>query len=202
MRGYARPQEARALTQIMNHCRAETPEWFIQGIYFGLECCKTAYNPDNERQNWNDDYFIDDRHSNSLWGGIKEAWLYLYVFDITTIKPCLTEFEQTKMALDYYRNGIPGQVKSGCVSYTGGAIEFKREWLQTTATELVVFLKNKPLVLIGKTQDWRMLVDAEMQRVATIDPDHFNNAKVPVIIDQAEYDTLITTVTLPEHTQR
>lgn len=201
MRGYARKQEANELTKIMNHCRQDTPRWFIEGLLFGIECCRYEYDPANEGQPWNEEYFIDDRYPSSMWGGIKEAWLYLYIFDIMTIKPCLSQFEQATMALDYYRNGVAGQVKSGCVIRSRGAIEFDRRWLQTTAKELAVFVKGRPIVLVGSTESWSALVNVELYNASLIDPDHYKNINRMVLIDQSAYDLAIATHTLPSHIQ-
>lgn len=202
MRGYKRPEKANEFTKIMNHVNGDTPTWFIEGILFGLECCRFDYDPANEKQSWNDDYFIDDRYPTSLIGGIKEAWLYLYLFDVHTIEPCLTQFEQSNMALDYYRNGIPGQVKSGCVIRDRGAIEFDRSWLTTAAKELAVFVRGRPIVLVGSITDWHSVVNAALEEAAVDDPDHYGrNPDRKVVIGDYLYGHVLTTYTLPSHIQ-
>ena len=199
MRGYKRHNEASALTRIMNSCDASTPSWFVESVAYGLECCRHDYNPANETQAWNDKYFIDDRYRTSLWGGIKEAWLYLYVFNVATITPCLSRDEQATAGLDYYREGISGQVKSGCVIRERGSIEFDRSWLNTTADELVVFLKGRPLVLVGSLRDWKTVVDASMAHDLAIDPDHYKRKSKKVDIEQSTYAPILTTIELSQH---
>lgn len=198
---FARPILARRFIGIQEHLPNDCPQWLIDGIQYGIECCRIPYNPKNKEGDWNATTFIDDRHPDSLRGGLREAYYFLSgIVPLTDIEPCMKKKDQVVDELDARRkDGSTDQVKGVQYLSSGGQVKVYQEWFTTTADNLIVVVDSNRLILAGPTSVWREMMQQTIDRAEKDEPGWYTEKLSRAVPIEAEvYNKVLTIHQLPD----
>jgi hypothetical protein len=156
---YARPTGMRFETARAALSPYAPDDWRIQ-IHRGMAFSTRpfVYDPD---MTWDPDNFIVDRYVGSLSGGLGElAVMMSGMFDQREIRVCLSKYEQHDRGLDFEYKSEFHQVKSGIITFSGGALKVSPQLFTTHADYLHVVTKgNNPQWWMGPTSKWVRAVE-------------------------------------------